>query len=90
MNIREIKLALTVGLMNLKSGNSLNTIKDLMQNFVEQVGALLGVQVLNDSFLDNQHSIQRLALQYENCTLSIDLIQNNSTNTQHVNRFELV
>ena len=90
MNIREIKLALTVGLMNLNSNNYLNTIQDLMQNFVEQVGSFLGLQVLNDGFLDSRHSIQTLALQYENCTLNIDLIQNNTTNTQYVNRFELV
>lgn len=90
MNIREIKLALTVRLMNLKSGNYLNIIQDLMQNFVEQVGAFIGVQILNDGFLDNKHSIQTVALQYENCTLNVDLIQNNSTNTQYVNRFELV
>jgi len=90
MNIREIKLALTVGLMNLKSGNSLKTIQELMQNFVEQVGVFLGAQVLKNGFLDQERSIQTLALQYENCTLSIDLIQNNSTNTQYVNRFELV
>jgi len=90
MNIREIKLALTVGLMNLKAGNSLNAIQELMQKFVDQVGVFLGAQVLKDGFLDQQRSIQTLALQYENCTLSIDLIQNNSTNTQYVNRFELV
>lgn len=90
MNIREIKLALTAGLMNLHSGNYLKTIQDLMQNFAEQVGAFLGLQVLNNSNLDSEHSIQTLALQYENCILNIDLVQNNTTNNQYVNRFELV
>ena len=89
MNIREIKLALTARLMNIRSGNYLLTIQEFMQNFAEQVGAFIGSQVLNNGILDNEHSIQTLALQYENCTLNIDLVQHNATNNQYVNRFEL-
>lgn len=87
MNIREIKLAITVGLMN--SGNYLNTIQDLMQHLAEQVGAFIGQQVVSNTMLDREHSIQTLALQYENCTLNIDLVQNNTTHDQFVNRFEI-
>ncbi len=87
MNIREIKLAITVGLMN--SGNYLNTIQDLMQRLTEQVGAFIGQHVVHNATLDQEHSIQTLALQYENCTLNIDLIQNNTTQLQYVNRFDV-
>ena len=90
MNIREIKLALTVGLMNLDSGNYLGTIQELMQNFADQVGAFIGQYVINNATLDKQHSLSTLALQYENCTLNIDLVRNNTTNNQYVNRFEVV
>jgi len=89
MNIREIKLAITVKLMNLDTGNYLNTIQELMQSLTEQVGAFLGLQVLKDAILDRDHSLQTLNLQYENCTLNIDLIQNNTTNSQYVNRLDV-
>lgn len=87
MNIREIKLAITVGLMN--SGNYLNTIQDLMQHLTEQVGAFIGQQVLQIVSLDQDRSVQTVALRYENCTLNIDLVQNNTTHDQYVNRFEV-
>jgi len=90
MNIREIKLALTVKLMNLQTGHYLTTIQELMQHFAEQVGAFLGLHVLNNSILDQGRSMQTVALQYENCTLNVDLIQDNTTEHQFVNRFELV
>lgn len=89
MNIREIKLAITVKLMNLDTGNYLNTIQELMKNFVEQVGAFIGLEVLKDAILDQAHSLQTLTLQYEKCTLNIDLIQNNTTNNQYVNRLDV-
>ena len=87
MNIREIKLAITVGLMN--SGNYLKTIQELMQRLAAEVGAFIGQQVVHNATLDQEHSIQTLALQYENCTLNIDLIQNNTTQLQYVNRFDV-
>lgn len=89
MNIREIKLAITVKLMNLDTGNYLNTIQELMQSFTEQVGAFIGLEVLKDAILNQDHSLKTFALQYENCTLNIDLIQNNTTNSQYVNRLDV-
>lgn len=90
MNIKTIKLELTVALMNLTSGNYLNKIKDLMQNLKDQVGAFQRQSVLNNTYLDRDHSIETLALEYDNCILNIDLVTNNVTRDQYVNRFELV
>ena len=90
MNIRNIKLKLTVELMNdLSSRNYLGKVKALMQNFREQVGAFRGEEELNNETLDNEHSLKSLALEYDNCILNIDLVTNNITRNQFVNRFDL-
>lgn len=89
MNTRSIKLELTVGLMNLTSGNYLGKIKDLMQKFKDQVGAFHGQSILNNTYLDRDHSLETLALEYDNCILNIDLVTNNVTRDQFVNRFDL-
>lgn len=90
MNIRTIKLELTVALMNnLSSNNYLGKIKELMQNFREQVGSFKGQSVLNNTILDSDHSLRTLALQYDNCVLNIDLVTNNTTRNQYINNFDL-
>lgn len=90
MNIRNIKLELTVALMNnLSSRNYLGKIKILMQNFKEQVGAFKGAEELNNTTLDNEHSLKSLALEYDNCILNIDLVTNSTTRNQFINHFDL-
>lgn len=90
MNVRNIKLALTVALMNnLSSGNYLGKVKELMQNFREQVGSFRGEAILNNTDLDQDHSLRTLALEYDHCIINIDLVTNNITRAQYVNRFDL-
>jgi len=90
MNIRNIKLELTVALMNnLSSENYLGEVKDLMQGFQSQVGDFRGEEVVNDTDLDNDHSLKTMALEYDNCIVNIDLVTNNTTRTVYVNRFDL-
>jgi len=90
MNIRTIKLKLTVELMNnLSSSNYLGKVKELMQNFKEQVGAFRGQEELNNTTLDQEHSLRSLALEYDNCILNIDLVTNNTTRNQYINYFDL-
>ncbi len=90
MNIRNIKLELTVALMNnLSSGNYLGKVKDLMRGFSNQVGAFRGEEVVNDTDLDNDHSLKTMALEYDNCIVNIDLVTNNTTRMVYVNRFDL-
>lgn len=90
MNTRAIKLELTVALLNLSTGNYLGKVKDLMQNFREQVGAFHGQYVLNNTALDKDHSLKTFALKYDNCILNIDLVTNNVTRAQYVNHFSFV
>jgi len=74
---------------NLSSSNYLGKIKELMQNFRDQVGAFRGEETLNDTDLDNDHSLRTLALEYDNCIVNIDLVTNNTTRMQYVNHFDL-
>lgn len=90
MNIRNIKLELTVALMNNDTSNNyLGKVKALMQNFKEQVGTFRGEAELNRTALDNEHSLQSMALEYDNCILNIDLVTNRTTRNQYVNHFDL-
>ncbi|NRB62184.1 MAG: hypothetical protein HRU40_03990 [Saprospiraceae bacterium] len=89
MNIRKIKLALTVGLMNTPSGNALHQIKDLMTSFSQEVGQFLTLQQVNYAQLNHNHEQYRYALRFERLTVDLDLISNPNTKTQVIQRFEL-
>ena len=89
MNIRKIKLALTIGLMNLEADNILQGVKDLMQDFTGEVGAFLGLDLVNNSRLNNSHVFQQYALQYENATLKVDVVANPFTKIQVVQNFSV-
>ncbi len=89
MNIRKIKLALTIGLMNLEAENLLQGVRDLMQDFTGEVGAFLGLDLINNSRLNNSHVFQQYALKYENATLKVDVVANPFTKVQVVQNFSL-
>ena len=83
-------MALTVGLVkNQETSHSLQTLKDLMYNFKEDVGAFLGWQQVGQQTLNANHVQQRYALQYEHCTLNVDLVANPRARTQVVRSFNL-
>lgn len=89
MNIRQIKLALTVGLINAgQNSNALNGIKDLMLSFKE-VGAYLGASLTGKLPLNEDHVKESYAIQFENCVLDIDLVRNPQTSNQFVQQFRL-
>ena len=86
---KKIKLALTVGLLNHTSPvNALRKVKELMSSFKE-VGAFLGQTVTDIVELNPSHTKARIALQYEHCTLDLDLVSNSATATQVVQGFDL-
>jgi len=89
MNIRKIKLALTVGLMNTPSANALQLIKEQMKGFREEVGSFLGLQEINRARLNHNHEEHRYSLRFERLTVDLDLISNPSTKTQVIRRFDL-
>ncbi|MCP3928947.1 MAG: hypothetical protein GY705_07590 [Bacteroidetes bacterium] len=90
MNARKVKLALTVGLINQhETPNALNSIKNLMSGIKEEVGTFLGLYEKRKAPLERQLIRSSYALQYENCTLDIDLIMNRNTNNQYIQGFYL-
>ena len=90
MNIRQIKLALTVGLINAgqNSSNVVSGIRDLMLSFKE-VGAFLGAQLTVNMPLSEDHVKETYAMQFENCVLDVDLVRNPQTSNQFVQQFRL-
>ncbi|MCO6492653.1 MAG: hypothetical protein J5I98_29820 [Phaeodactylibacter sp.] len=88
MNIRKIKLALAVGLMNTDQSNPLHSIKDLMLGFKE-VGAFLGLTAVGNKRLNPALIKETYAIRFENCTVDVDLVSNPMTNSQAVQGFQL-
>lgn len=83
-------MGLTIGLMkNRDSNQSLQGLKDLMNNFREEVGHFLGLQKLDQQLLNANHVQQRYAMQFERCILNVDLIANPQTKTQVIKSFNL-
>lgn len=89
MDSRKIKLELSVNLINTgQRKNLLDTVKDVMNSFKE-VGNFIGQQITKKSLIDTLHEKESYAIQYENCTLDIDLISDTKTQSQFVQRFQL-
>ncbi|MEN0006082.1 MAG: hypothetical protein AAF798_18165 [Bacteroidota bacterium] len=90
MNNRNIKLALTVGLMNhSEQADALPTIVNLMGKFQKEVGNYLGFSVKKNAPLNTRHIKQTYAMQFENCRLDVDLISNAATQSQVIQNFQL-
>ena len=89
MNIRQIKLALTVGLINSDTQNNIiQLVKELMAGFKE-VGSFLSSRVVTKSSLNPTNIKRTYALQFENCRLDLDLVSNSMTKNQYVQGFQL-
>jgi hypothetical protein len=89
MNTRKIKLALTAGLINQNTnGNALNAVKDLMTSFADEAGRFLGLKPISNSRMGNAVR-ESYALNYENCTLNVDLVSHPQVNRQTIQRFQL-
>lgn len=83
-------MALTVGLIkNRESSQSLQALKELMHSFGGEVGNFLGLQKLDQQLLNANHVQKRYALEFERCTLNVDLIANSKTKTQVIKSFNL-
>lgn len=90
MNLKQIKLDLTVKLLN-SGGNSniLQSAKETMQYFKNDVGGFLGFTVLKDTGINENMVTRTYAMRYEKCTLNLDLVLNQDTRNQYLNGFQL-
>ena len=90
MNIKKIKMALTIGLMkNKDASNVMQILTDMMQNFREEVGSFLGQEEVGKRALNAHHVQRSYAIEFERITLNVDLIANARNNTQVVKSFNL-
>lgn len=90
MNIRKLKLALTVGLMNKNKGSdTLNCVKDLLDDNQFDTGNYLGQKVVENKSIQRGFNKQTLALQYEHLTLDLNLFTNKKTQKQILNGFKV-
>lgn len=90
MNLKKIKIDLTVKLMNLKNqSNTLQIIQESMVSFKEEIGNFLDVVMLNDLGLSPSIVKRTYAMRFEKCTLNVDLVVNQMTKSEYINGFSM-
>lgn len=83
-------MALTAGLINRNSAaNPLAAIKELMTNLADDAGRFLGLNNTGNSPLGNNAIRETFVLQYENCTLDVELVSNPLSKHATIRRFDL-
>ena len=91
MNARQIKLALTAGLINRNhTENALLAVKEVMKTFAEDAGRFLGLASLGKAQINRDVVKETFKLQYEHLTINIDLISNLKAKIETVQRFQLI
>jgi hypothetical protein len=88
MDLRKIKLDLTVALLNQRSvgESALQIVQDLMNSFKE-VGSLQRLSQVRTAPLDGEHIQYDYQLEYDELTLNVEMVANHATNTTFLNRF---
>ncbi len=92
MNIRKLKLALTVQLMNLDfSPRSLvRRVAESLQNFREDTGRLIAFKLLDRQQLGTALECNIYELAFEHCTIAIEVVENHRTGTHTVKGFQFI
>ncbi len=90
MNIREIKLALTVDLMNFPaSPTTVASVQNAMSRFHDEAGSFKGCTESGATNLGQGIETKSYALHFENVTLDLDLFTNVHSSEQTVKGFNL-
>ncbi len=89
-NLRKIKLALTVGLMNEASEkNVLNSIKNMLKKFSADLGNFIDSKITKQLSLNAALENRTVAIRYENAVLNVNLVTNRNTRSQYIQGFDL-
>ncbi len=90
MNIRELKLALTVDLINMpRSFTSIDSVQDSMIQFRDEIGSFKGYEEMASTKISAGIEQKTLALQFEKVTLDLELFTNENSREQYIKGFEL-
>ncbi|MCF8245912.1 MAG: hypothetical protein K9J37_01705 [Saprospiraceae bacterium] len=90
MNIRELKLALTVDLMNMpRSFTSIDSVQDSMSQFLDETGSFKGCEETVSTKIGAGIERKTLALQFEKVTLDLELFTNEYSREQYIKGFDL-
>ena len=91
MDIRQMKLALTVDLMNLPdSQNPVSFAREKMNRFSSETGTYQGFSETSKSQISEDMGWKTLELKFEHCTLNIDLIEDKKKNEEYIQNFNLL
>lgn len=91
MNIKKIKLDLTVKLLNTSSdSNLLQKVQESMAGWNAEVGRFKGMQLSNDFGINSNLTKRTYAMKYDNCTLNVDVVHNQKTSNQYINGFSFM
>ncbi|MEY3050647.1 MAG: hypothetical protein RLY31_432 [Bacteroidota bacterium] len=89
MNFKEIKLALTVALMNrAPEEEPLPFVESFMQRFRPEAGAFRGMLATRRESIGDALEKQLWTLAYDHCCLDLELIDNKVLRSQSLQRFE--
>jgi hypothetical protein len=88
MNLRKIKLALTVGLMNIDQHEAVPNVKKLMSD-IQEAGSFLSQALVSNKSLGDNLTKKKYAIKFENCTIDLDLLSNPMTNNHTVQGFQV-
>lgn len=88
MDVQKLNLGLTLELMNRKEDKvSINTFKNFMDG-VKGVGKFLGMKLKNERKIGKEWKNSDYALNFENCTLEVNLTANMNTSSEILRSFK--
>lgn len=87
MNIKRLKLGLSVRLMNTEAENILQGVKEAMQDFQSEVGNLICISLIDDNSLNTSYRFKEYAFSYEHVQLHIEVVNNPFTKMQMLQNF---
>lgn len=90
MNLRKIKLALTVELINSpNTEHPLNSAKTFMEKYETETGSYQGSSVIEKTQLSDNLEKSTHKLRFDNCTLDLNLISDNRACKSLLQSFDL-
>ena len=90
MDLRQLKIALTVDLMNLPHSRDVITLaKNKMVEYSAETGHLIEISELSRTQLKDQLESKTCSLQFEKCVLNLELIGDQFNGEEYLQNFDL-